>query len=72
MFEGFPGGTSCKETACLPMHETLEMQVQSLGWEDPLKDQTPPGSQASSRGQAKDAALLSSRDAVFAPSPKTL
>ena len=38
MFEGFPGGTSCKETACLPMHETLEMQVQSLGWEDPLKE----------------------------------
>ena len=37
MFEGFPGGTSSKETACLPMQETLEMQVQSLGLEDTLE-----------------------------------
>ena len=27
---------------CLPMQETKEMQVQSLGWEDPLqKEMTP-------------------------------
>ena len=38
MIEGFPGGTSSKETACLPMQETLEMQVQSLGWKDPLEE----------------------------------
>ena len=29
----------------------------------PLRFQAPPGSQASSRGEAKDSALLSSRDA---------
>ena len=38
MLEGFPGGTSSKETACLPMQETLEMQVQSLVWKDPLEE----------------------------------
>ena len=38
MFEGFPGGPCGKETACLPMQETLEMQVQFLGWEDPLEE----------------------------------
>ena len=30
---GFPGSTSCKER--LPIQETEEMWVQSLGWEDP-------------------------------------
>ena len=33
--------------------------------------QTPPGSQASSRGEAKDSALLSSRDAPGSPVPST-
>ena len=32
---GFPGGASGKERTCLPMQELEEMQVQSLGWEDP-------------------------------------
>ena len=35
---GFPGGASGKET-CLPMQETQEMQVQFLGWEDPLEEE---------------------------------
>ena len=26
------------ERICLPMQETKEMQVQSLGWEDPLEE----------------------------------
>ena len=38
MVEGFPGGASGKETACLPTQETLEIQAQSLGWEDPLEE----------------------------------
>ena len=28
-----------KNKICLPMQETQEMQVQSLGWEDPLKEE---------------------------------
>ena len=35
---GFPGGTSGKRT-CLPMKETRETQVQSLGQEDPLEEE---------------------------------
>ena len=34
---GFPGDTSDIE-AYLPMQETQEMQVRSLGWEDPLEE----------------------------------
>ena len=34
---GFPGGASGKESVCLPIQETQDMQVQSLGQEDPLK-----------------------------------
>ena len=33
----FPGGTSGKEPY-LPMQETEEMQVQSLGWEEALEE----------------------------------
>ena len=33
---GFPGGASGKEP--VPMQETREMQVLSLGWEDPLEE----------------------------------
>ena len=29
-------------TNCLPMQGTKEMRVWSLGWEDPLKEGTPP------------------------------
>ena len=32
-----PGGTSGKEPTDLPMQETEEMRVRSLGWEDPLE-----------------------------------
>ena len=32
---GFPGGTVVKNPAA--MQETQEMQVRSLGWEDPLE-----------------------------------
>ena len=46
-----------------------ETWVQSLGWEDPL-EKGPPGSQASSRGEAKDSALLSSRDAGLLEPPE--
>ena len=35
--KGFPGGTSGKEPTCLPVQETQESQVQSLGQEDPLE-----------------------------------
>ena len=35
MNEGFPGGASGR--TCLPMQEIEEIQVQSLGWEDPLQ-----------------------------------
>ena len=38
--EGFPGGTSGKRTH-LPMKETQERQVWSLGLEDPLRAQQP-------------------------------
>ena len=37
---GIPGGTSGKEPTCLSMQETKEMQVQSLGGEDPLEEGT--------------------------------
>ena len=37
---GIPSGTSGKESACLPMQETQEMKVRSLGWEDPLEEGT--------------------------------
>ena len=33
---GFPGGSAVKNLPA--MQETQEMQVQSLGWEDPLED----------------------------------
>ena len=33
MNEGFPGGASGR--TCMPMQEIKEIQVQSLGWEDP-------------------------------------
>ena len=36
MGQGFPGSTSGKEPVCL-MQETQETQVQSLGWENPLR-----------------------------------
>ena len=36
----------------------------------PPPDQAPPGSQASSRGEAKDSALLSSRDAGLLEPPE--
>ena len=36
-FQGFPGGASDKRTR-LPMQETLETQVRSLGQEDPLEE----------------------------------
>ena len=36
-FQGFPGGASGKRTR-LPMQETLEMRVWSLGQEDPLEE----------------------------------
>ena len=37
----FPGGTVVKKKKkiLLPMQETQEMQVQSLGWEDPLEQE---------------------------------
>ena len=35
---GFPGGTVVNNrTANVPMQEMQEMQVRSLGWEDPLE-----------------------------------
>ena len=34
LLQGFPGGSVVKNG--LPMQETQEIQVQSLGWEDPL------------------------------------
>ena len=34
--KGFPGGASGKEL--LPMQETYEKRVRSLGWEDPLEE----------------------------------
>ena len=34
---GFPRWLSGKEPTYLPMQETQEIQVQSLGWEDPLE-----------------------------------
>ena len=37
---GFPGGTTGKQT-CLPVQETKETQVQSLGLEDPLEEGNP-------------------------------
>ena len=36
---GFPAGASGKEPT-LPMQEMQETQVQSLGWEDPLEEET--------------------------------
>ena len=38
---GFPGGASGKEPAC-QCRQHKEMQVQSLGWEDPLAEGTEP------------------------------
>ena len=37
LFPGLPRGYSGKETTCLPMQETQEAWVQSLGQEDPLE-----------------------------------
>ena len=37
MASGFPGGVSGKRT-CLPMREIKEIQVRSLGGEDPLEE----------------------------------
>ena len=34
---GFPGGSVVKNH--LPMQETQELWVQSLGWEDPLEEE---------------------------------
>ena len=39
---GFPDGSAVKE--CLPMQETQETQVWSLGWEDPLEEAMAPHS----------------------------
>ena len=36
---GFPGGTSGKEPARLPVQERYEMWVQSLGQEDPPEEE---------------------------------
>ena len=36
--EGFLGGSEVR--TCLLMQETKEMQVRSLGWEDPLEEET--------------------------------
>ena len=36
---GFPGGSVVKKKICLPMQETQEMQVWSLGQEDPLEEE---------------------------------
>ena len=36
---GFPGGTSGKEPACLPVQERYETWVQSLGQEDPPEEE---------------------------------
>ena len=33
---GFPAGATGKEPTC--QHRRYEMQVQSLGWEDPLEE----------------------------------
>ena len=38
--QGFPNGTVVKKKILLPMHETQETQVQSLGWEEPLEKET--------------------------------
>ena len=35
---GFPGGSAVKNPPA--MQEPQEMQVRSLGWEDPLKEET--------------------------------
>ena len=42
LWMGFPGSTSGEES--LPMQETHEMQVQSLGQEDPLEEDKAPHS----------------------------
>ena len=36
---GFPGGTSRKESNCL-IQETKEARAQSLGWDDPMDEET--------------------------------
>ena len=36
---GFPGGTVGKESTCLPMQETQELRVPSLGQEDSLEEE---------------------------------
>ena len=38
---GFPGGDNGKRI-CLPKQEIQEMQVQSLGWEDPWRREWQP------------------------------
>ena len=40
----FPGGSSDKKNLGLPMQETYETEVQSLGWEDPLQEGMAPHS----------------------------
>ena len=36
---GFPGGVVGKESTCLPMQETQELRVPSLGQEDSLEEE---------------------------------
>ena len=74
---GFPHGTAVKSSPSLSREDHLEKGMTAyssiLAWRIPWTREPgglPPGSQASSRGEAKDSALLSSRDAGLLEPPE--
>ena len=59
----------CSRSAVLLSHEKKEGVPSAATWIDGVAFQAPPGSQASSRGEAKDSALLSSRGDLTSLAP---